>query len=42
MGRVSLDLLRGVENRECALKSWCGDVWNSQSQVNLEENFMAL
>ena len=42
MDRVSLDLLRGVENRKCALKSQCGDVWNSQSQVNLEKNFMAL
>ena len=42
MDRVSVDLLRGVENRECALRSWCGDKWNSQSQANLQENFVAL
>ena len=35
MDRVSLDLLRAVENRECALEVWCGGVGNSQLQANL-------
>ena len=36
---VSLDLLWGVENRECALKVQCGGVWNSLSQASQRWKF---